>query len=137
MEVASFTDPWSLQDFRETLAAGKGALFLAAVDEADQVMGYLVARQMADEGEILNVGVAPASRRRGVARALVAHSLARLRELGARQVYLEVRESNHAARALYRGFAFAEVARRARYYRAPVEDAVLLRAAIPADSGPR
>jgi len=53
--------------------------------------------------------------------------------LGARHVYLEVRESNLAARELYRGFAFAEVSRRADYYRRPVEDAVILRAAIPAE----
>lgn len=135
MEVASFADPWSFRDFAETLAAG--AVFLVGVDAEDRVLGYLVARQMADEAEILNVGVAPESRRHGVGRALVAAGLERLASLGARQVYLEVRESNRAARELYRGFAFSEVSRRAKYYRRPVEDAVVLRAAIPAGGVPR
>lgn len=91
-----------------------------------------MARQMADEGEILNVGVDPAYRRQGVGKALVSAGLELLRSRGARQVFLEVRESNVAARALYERFAFAEVSRRANYYRRPAEDAILLRAAIPA-----
>jgi ribosomal-protein-alanine N-acetyltransferase len=133
--MASFADPWSFRDFAETLAAG--LVFLVGVDGDDRVLGYLVARQMADEAEILNVGVTPASRRHGVGRALVAAGLERLVSLGAREVYLEVRESNLAARELYRGFAFSEVARRAKYYRRPVEDAVVLRAAIPAGEVPQ
>jgi ribosomal-protein-alanine N-acetyltransferase len=112
-------------------------VFVVAVDPADYVLGYLVARQMTDEGEILNVGVEPQHRRRGVGRVLVAAGLERLQNLGARQVYLEVRESNAAARGLYDGFAFTEVSRRAKYYRQPVEDAILLRAAIPAGGTPR
>ena len=145
LEGASFADPWSLRDFRETLAAG--VVFLVAEGGPDgpdgpsgpdhHVVGYLVARQVADEGEILNVAVAPESRRRGVGRALVAAGLGRLGALGARQVYLEVRESNVAARELYRGFGFVEVSRRLKYYRRPVEDAILLRAAIPAGERPR
>lgn len=108
-----------------------------AVDGDGRAFGYLVARQMADEGEILNVGVDPQSRRRGVGRILVSAGLDRLQALGARHVFLEVRESNVAARALYKRFAFTEVSRRARYYRRPVEDAILLRAAIPAGGPPR
>lgn len=108
-----------------------------AVTGGGQVAGYLVARQMADEGEILNVGVDPACRRHGVGKALVSAGLDRLRALGARQVFLEVRESNVAARALYNRFSFAEVSRRAKYYRRPVEDAILLRAAIPAGGDPQ
>ena len=107
------------------------------MDDADQVLGYLVARQMADEGEILNVGVHPQRRRVGVGRVLVASALARLQSLGAQQAYLEVRESNVGARALYRGFGFTEVSKRAKYYRQPVEDAILLRAAIPAGGATR
>ncbi|HZH39938.1 MAG TPA: ribosomal protein S18-alanine N-acetyltransferase [Gemmatimonadales bacterium] len=130
IEAASFSDPWSSRDFTETLASG--VVFLVAVGGDDRVSGYLVARQMADEGEILNLGVAPASRRRGVGQSLVSAGLDRLRVLGARAVFLEVRESNVAARALYGRFAFTEVSKRPKYYRRPVEDAILLRAAIPA-----
>src|SRR5439155_633897 len=54
---------------------------------------------------------------------------------GVRTVYLEVRTSNASARRLYESLGFGEVARRAHYYRRPVEDAVVLRAAIPAERG--
>jgi [ribosomal protein S18]-alanine N-acetyltransferase len=101
------------------------------VAEADGlVAGYVVAQCAADEGEILNLGVARAHRRRGVGRALVEQVLARLADRGVRVVYLEVRESNAGARRLYEALGFGEVARRARYYRRPVEDAVVLCAAI-------
>ena len=86
----------------------------------------------ADEGEILNLGVATPQRRGGVGRALVERLLEELRDRGVRVVYLEVRESNAAARRLYESLGFAAVGRRARYYRRPVEDAVILRAGIPA-----
>src|SRR5207249_4767423 len=90
----------------------------------------------ADEGEILNLGVAPAHRRQGIGRALVQRVLQELAGLGVRTVYLEVRASNASARQLYESLGFGEVARRARYYRRPVEDAVVLRAAIAAEGGP-
>ena len=105
--------------------------FLVAVDH-DRLTGYIVAHYAGDEGEILNLGVAPGDRRRGIARALVEEVLAALRSRAVRVVYLEARESNAAARRLYARVGFAEVGRRAKYYRRPVEDAVILRAAIPA-----
>ena len=101
-------------------------MFLVA--EADeQIVGYVVALEAADEGEILNLAVAEAGRRRGLGRALVEAIVAALTERGVRQVYLEVRESNAPARALYAGFGFKEVGRREAYYRRPVEDAMVLR----------
>ncbi|HXF95509.1 MAG TPA: GNAT family N-acetyltransferase, partial [Gemmatimonadales bacterium] len=61
---------------------------------------------------------------------LVGEAVARLAREGASAVYLEVRESNTVARRLYRRLGFEEVGRRARYYRRPEEDAVVLRAAL-------
>lgn len=124
-----FSDPWSLGDFSE--CAHSGVPFLVA-ETSGVVAGYVIARYAADEGEILNLGVAPAHRRRGLGRTLVEHVLARLGQEGVRIVYLEVRESNSGARRLYEALGFAEVARRAHYYRRPVEDAVVLAAAVPA-----
>ena len=89
-----------------------------------------MAHAAADEGEILNLGVAPRHRRRGVGRALVERTLDGLRSRGVRVVYLEVRESNAAARRLYETMGFAEVGRRGRYSQRPVEDAVILRGTL-------
>ena len=95
-------------------------------------MGYIVGRSVLDQGEILNLGVALRARRRGVGRALVRHLLAALAVTGVRSVFLEVRESNVPALRLYEGFGFQEVGRRRGYYRRPLEDAIVLRAGIPA-----
>ena len=124
IEQAAFADPWSMQDFRDCVATD--ALFLVA-DVAGSIDGYVVAFDAADEGEILNLAVAPNARRRGLGRALVEAILAALHDRGVLQAYLEVRESNAPARALYTSQGFKEVGRRRHYYRRPVEDAIVLR----------
>jgi ribosomal-protein-alanine N-acetyltransferase len=130
IEQAAFSDPWSARDFRECVASD--VVFLVAATP-EGVAGYVIAQDAADEGEILNLAVAPARQRGGIGRALVEHVLETLVGRGAQRVFLEVREANAAARALYAALGFQEVGRRTRYYRRPVEDAIVLRAAIPAD----
>ena len=132
IEQAAFSDPWSARDFRECVASDVVFLVAAA---SDGVAGYVIAQDAADEGEILNLAVAPGRQRGGIGRALVEQVLGALAGRGARRVFLEVREANTAARALYAALGFQEVGRRPRYYRRPVEDAIILRAAIPADGG--
>jgi len=96
----------------------------------DHVLGYIIAHHAVDEAEILNLGVGPEERRRGIGRALVEAMLVALREHGITAVFLEVRESNSVAQHLYALLGFVQVGRRRRYYRLPAEDAVILRAAI-------
>jgi ribosomal-protein-alanine N-acetyltransferase len=132
IERAVFGDPWSERDFHDTVAS-RVPFFVAVVD--GEIAGYVVAHYAADEGEILNLAVAPHARRRGLGRALAERALAALAAHDVRQVYLEVRASNAAARTLYEGLGFAKVGQRAKYYRQPTEDAVVLRAAILADGG--
>jgi [ribosomal protein S18]-alanine N-acetyltransferase len=104
------------------------ALFLVADGPAaGTIAGYVVALDAADEGEILNLAVAPTARRHGLGRALVQQTVAVLSARGVEEVYLEVRESNGPARALYAAHGFKEVGRRRQYYRRPVEDAIVLR----------
>jgi ribosomal-protein-alanine N-acetyltransferase len=91
--------------------------------------GLALLRVTADEAEILTIGVVPAMRRRGIARALLDESLTRLRALGVRSLFLEVGIRNRAARALYEASGFEEVGRRRRYY-ANGEDALILRATL-------
>jgi [ribosomal protein S18]-alanine N-acetyltransferase len=124
IEQEVFADPWSTQDFRDCVASD--AIFLVG-ERADKIAGYVVALDAADEGDILNLAVVPGGRRHGLGRALVQHVLEALSSRGARQIYLEVRESNGSARALYTAQGFKEVGRRKEYYRRPVEDAIVLR----------
>jgi ribosomal-protein-alanine N-acetyltransferase len=127
-ERECFSDPWSEAGLRETLQDETAVALVASwPPESEQLAGYLFARTIAGEGEILNLAVRPACRRQGLARALLWAGLAQLRERGARQIFLEVRESNHAARALYAGAGFRPAGSRPDYYRRPREDAIVLR----------
>lgn len=96
--------------------------FVVEVDGAP--VGFLVYRRIApDEAEILNLAIAPAFRRRGIAQSL-------LREAAFIEpfvFFLEVRASNHAARNLYRSLGFIECGQRPGYYANPPEAAILMR----------
>jgi [ribosomal protein S18]-alanine N-acetyltransferase len=75
-----------------------------------------------------------AARRRGIGTALVRRMLEDFQRRGVVSAFLEVRESNLPAQQLYESFGFTAVGRRAHYYHRPMEDAVVLRAAISADT---
>jgi [ribosomal protein S18]-alanine N-acetyltransferase len=96
---------------------------VTVAEVAGRVVGFLVTRTIADEVEILNLAVNPANRRSGVARAL----LQPLLETGPVSVFLEVRESNKAARGLYQALRFEEVSRRRGYYESPCEDGIVMK----------
>ena len=113
---------WSRESLREAATQG----FAWAADLEGRVAGILIGRVAADEFEILNLAVAKAWRRRGVATKLVSAALESARNAGARQAYLEVRASNGGGIALYEQVGVRACGRRANYYRHPVEDAVLL-----------
>lgn len=130
VERASFSDPWSRNAFAGLLA-NPAVLFLVA-HAGGALVGYVVAWFAADESEIANVAVAPAARGRGVGARLLDAALAEAARRGAATTYLEVRESNGAARALYASRGFGELGRRRRYYRHPVEDALVLGRPTPA-----
>jgi len=94
-----------------------------------RVAGFLVSRQTfagdtasLPEREILNLAVAPAFRRMGIGSALLAEELR-----ASADFFLEVRESNLAAQALYRLFGFDEAGRRASYYQFPAETAIVMK----------
>jgi ribosomal-protein-alanine N-acetyltransferase len=128
IERRAFGDPWSEASFRESLAAAWSFGLVAEHDDA--IVGYLIAREAAGTGEILNLAVDPPHRRTGVARALLDAGLTALRQRAVDEVFLEVRVSNEAAQALYRRAEFRAVGRRRGYYRNPVEDALVLRRAL-------
>jgi ribosomal-protein-alanine N-acetyltransferase len=126
LERTAFSDPWSLASFEAVLA--ESAAFMAvARDASNEIAGYVVAWFAADEGEIANLAVRAPTRRRGIGAALLDEALDEGARRGTRNLYLEVRETNAAARRLYASRGFEEVGRRRGYYRRPVEDAIVLR----------
>jgi len=129
IERACFADPWTDRSLAEALASPHG-IGVVATGGGDAILGYLMAREVGGSGEILNLAVAPGSRRGGVGQALLEEGLAVLGARGAREVFLEVRESNLAALELYTRRGFRAVGSRRGYYRAPTEDAVVMRLQI-------
>ncbi len=119
---------WSEQSLRELLAM-PGALALLAL-QGEQPVGFILLRLAADEAEIITLAVQPQLRRQGVARRLLTVGLAKVTGRGAQQCFLEVDDSNVAARSLYASAGFAEVGRRPGYYRDAAgvpRDALLMR----------
>jgi ribosomal-protein-alanine N-acetyltransferase len=130
IEQACFSDPWSEASFRQALD-NPGVFFRVATEGAGgPVVGYVVAWFAAGEGEVANVAVAPWARGRGIGGLLLDAAIAAAGDHRAEALYLDVRESNARARALYDSRGFVEVGRRRRYYRRPAEDAIVLRRGI-------
>jgi ribosomal-protein-alanine N-acetyltransferase len=119
--------PWTRGDY-ERACRGDLDGWVAALgkNEERHLVGFLVARRMADEMEILNLAVEEALRRRGVASSLLEAALAFGRVRGARRVFLEVRASNAGAIAFYERQGFALAGRRPGYYADPPEHALVL-----------
>lgn len=121
IERESFADHWAAKSFLE---------YSCVVAEIQgEIVGFLVSREIfagsrdaPPEREILNLAVRMRFRRQGIAGVLLGHELSR----GA-IFYLEVRESNTAARALYGKFGFREINRRTGYYRHPPETAIVMK----------
>ena len=130
IEKRAFSDPWSANSFRALFGNPLVHFAVAEDDVTGNVLGYVVAWFMVDEAEIANLAVSDDARREGIGARLLDHALAVAKQRQARMVFLEVRESNAAARALYSSRGFLVAGRRAKYYRKPLEDALVLRCAL-------
>ena len=125
LERECFADPWRQQSIASELH-NPLSLWLVA-QEGQTLLGYVGSQTCLDETDMMNIAVSPASRRQGVARALIEALVSALRERGSKQLTLEVRASNGPARQLYESLGFLQVGLRKNYYRNPKEDALILR----------
>ena len=106
-------------------------VFLARPPDDGNARAFLLAWLVSDELHVLTVATLPEFRRRGLARALLAHAIDLARSRGARTVLLEVRRSNQAALDLYAAFGFVTARIRPRYYADNQEDAIEMTLALP------
>lgn len=120
---------WSQGAYLEFLSANAHAVASVA-ENVGCVAGFLVARQIGSEMEILNLTVAPSARREGIGTALLRYVVSQAGANGATKIFLEVRASNLGAQSFYRAHGFQPAGSRHNYYRDPVEDALLLSAAV-------
>lgn len=127
-----FGEAWSAQQVLGSLATGTAWARLACRPNAPPV-GFTLCRQIGPDAELLLIGVAPAARRGGVGRALLAAAADEARARGVASLFLEVREGNGAALALYRAAGYEVIGRRRDYYRGADGrrfDAITLRAVV-------
>jgi len=132
IEEASFTAPWTRKMFEAELTQNPFNSCCVAKAGGDRnedppsILGYVCFWVVFDELRMMNLAVAPAARRQGIARLLLGHAVKTGQEQGARRALLEVRASNAPALALYERAGFVRTGLRRRYYNTPVEDAVLM-----------
>ena len=126
VEQAAYFSPWAESHFRDSLRQDHECWILVA-DGA--FVGHGILSAAAHEGELLNLCIAPEAQGQGLGTRLLSHLLDRARARACDEVFLEVRDSNGAARRLYRRAGFQEIGRRRGYYPGPdgAEDARVLR----------
>lgn len=125
IEKQAFSDPWPANAFVDVLQM-PSVHAVVAVGTDDVPQAYCILIIAADQGEIANLAVAPEGRRQGLASHLLRDALKFASGRGVVSVYLEVRETNVAARALYESHEFHPIGRRRGYYQHPPEDALVL-----------
>jgi [ribosomal protein S18]-alanine N-acetyltransferase len=118
---------WSVQQYEALFGGHRPERIALIIEDELGLEGFVIARIVDREWEIENIAVAGRARRRGLGTRLLGELLDLARGRGASAVFLEVRESNRAARALYEKWAFLESGRRRGYYKDQEEDAILYR----------
>ncbi len=140
IEVAAYPFPWTRGNFIDSLAAGYAARVLYGAQ--GEMLGYFVAMEGVEEMHLLNITVKPALQGRGHALFMLDELRALCRARRAQQLWLEVRESNVRARAIYRRYGFSEISQRRAYYPAARsthaggrEDAWVMSLTVAAEGG--
>ena len=108
------THPWSLQQFQESIRSYQSTV----IEHAGQVVGFCILQPVLDEANLLLMAIHPSQQGKGLGYQLLDASLAQLKNSPI-QVFLEVRESNQAAIALYEKSGFHQIDLRKNYYPKP------------------
>ncbi len=114
MHAQAFARPWGEEELASLMAAN-GAVTLMAKAH-DQPNGFVLARKVADEAEIITIAVNRQSRRRHIADRLLQDLITRLQHENIKKIFLEVGENNFAARKLYEKAGFSACGVRKAYY---------------------
>lgn len=125
IENENFSVPWTETGFF-TYLMREDALFLVAEDEDENVVGYCGVIMSIDEGDITNVSVKKELQGQGIGKALLQELIQQTVSRGVHTLFLEVRESNAGALALYEKQGFTRMGVRKNYYSDPVEDGITM-----------
>lgn len=125
IEPRVFPIPWSRQSYEELMKLD--TVVLRVAKRGTTLVGYTLFQWWGDELELHTIGVMPEEQRQGVGRRLLEDLFAYARQQGVARIFLLVRASNLAARALYEQFSFETIATRPHYYEDNHEDALVMR----------
>ncbi len=124
IERENFSVPWDENGFLSFMIR-EGTVFLTAFLD-DRLVGYCGLISAADEADITNVSVSLDARHQGIGSRLVEELIKEAGDMGIKKIFLEVRESNVSAIALYQKHDFKQVGLRKDYYEKPTENALLM-----------
>ncbi len=129
IEEVTGLNRWGYEAYRRELLKNPNSVMLVArnLHPGRSVIGFFAGWTVEDELHVNNVAAHPDYRRMGVGQSLMEAGIDVARLRGVAFVLLEVRASNHAAQELYKKIGFVFVNRRRDYYRAPTEDAFVMR----------
>lgn len=136
LEKLMFSDPWSYESFEDGISFARSGGCVAKADPESgfqtpldgidtRIIGYACYYSAGGETHLTNIAVLPELRRKKIAQALLEAVFAEAVAVDSDAVFLEVRESNTAARRLYEGHGFVELYTRKAYYNNPREDAIV------------
>ncbi len=124
IEKKAFIRHWNKQIFIDELSAENGHYI--AISSEGKMLGYSGFRHVLDEAHITTLAVDKKQRKKGIGSTLISKLLSDAAEMKITQLFLEVRQSNAAALALYQKLGFKVIDRRREYYQHPQEDALVM-----------
>jgi len=128
IEQEAISPPWSHGTLLSEIYREETFFAVARFDlDTTPLLGFVILRQMGDEGELLQIAVDKAVRRSGAADELMTAAIGFSKDEAMKFVFLEVRKSNEAAINLYKKHGFKTVRTRKDYYCSPVEDAIVMK----------
>lgn len=124
-----FSDAWRRETVRHDLMENEHSFYLVA-EEDGFITGYGCFWFIADEGQLVNIGVRPENRRQGIARLLLQKGIEEARKRNMLTMFLEVRVSNLSAQKMYETFGFKNLGLRKNVYDLPIEDGYVMERAL-------
>jgi ribosomal-protein-alanine N-acetyltransferase len=124
IEKECFPDPWPRSAFVDIVRSPEHGALVAAND--NKIIGYGCFLIIANEAHLTNLAVKPDFRRKAVAKQLLSYIMEIAKRKNCEYILLEVRPQNESAVAFYEKAGFKLLYRRPRYYRNPVEDALVM-----------
>lgn len=127
LDALCFKTAWSTESFDGELDPAKNSVYRVAVNSQGSIIGFAGVMRIFDEGEVNRVAVSPLYRGRRIAVKLMDDIIKAAEEKGVRKMFLEVREANRTAIALYKENGFRVTGKRENYYRETGENALMMK----------